>query len=232
MILRRRKWLVSPGRIDAAAVDEQTHMPADQSIVSRLQRDPSRTLQGCSRVLILGRTGSGKTTLARQISSGTNAPHVELDALYFGPGFSTAPLAILRERTRTAVAGDRWVADGNKSAVRDIVWPRADTIVWLDYPMGVSLWRLGKRALWRTSVLKAEAADSTAGSTFIKQFMTGAKLVLKALHSHMGQRHEYPRMLARPENQHIAVVRLRSPRATRRWLTRVLPDELRGCQRW
>ena len=68
---------------------------------------------------------------------------------------------LLRERTSAAIAGDRWVTDGNKSAVRDLVWPRADTVVWLDYPLAVSLWRLGKRALWRTSVIKAEAAGTS-----------------------------------------------------------------------
>jgi hypothetical protein len=57
-------------------------------------------------------------------------------------------LALLRERTSAAIAGDRWVTNGSKRAVRDLVWPRADTIVSLDYSLGVSLWRLGKRARW------------------------------------------------------------------------------------
>ncbi len=43
---------------------------------------------------------------------------MELDSLYFGPQFSTAPLALLRERTTGAIAGDRWVTDGNKRAAR------------------------------------------------------------------------------------------------------------------
>jgi hypothetical protein len=61
-------------------------------------------------------------------------------------------------------------------------------------------------------------ADSGA---FARQFVAGARSVMKALHSHMGQRSKYPELFARPENRHIAVVRLRSPRATRRWLARV-----------
>jgi len=105
-----------------------------------------QTLDGCERIVVLGRTGSGKTTLARQLATVVQAPHVELDSLYFGPQFTTAPLALLRERTTAAIAGDRWVTDGNKRAVRDLVWPRVDTIIWLDYSLGVSLWRLGKRA--------------------------------------------------------------------------------------
>jgi hypothetical protein len=147
---------------------------------------------------------------------------VELDALYFGPKFSTVPLSVLRERTSAAIAGDRWVTDGNKSAVRDLVWPRADTIIWLDYPLVVSLWRLGRRALWRTSVLQAQAAEAGGKTGLPRQFLSAAKGVLLALRSHMGQRREYPRMFAEPENQHLAFVRLRSPRATRRWLARVI----------
>jgi hypothetical protein len=193
----------------------------DKSVTTPAQRDPSDTLFGCQRILILGRTGSGKTTLARELAAAIDVPHVELDALYFGPNFSTTPLPVLRDRTSAAVAGDRWVTDGNKSAVRDLVWPRADTVIWLDYPLVVSLWRLGKRALWRTSVIKAQAAEENGKAGFRRQFLSGAKGVLTALRSHKGQRREYPKMFAEQENLHLAVVRLRSPRATRRWLAHV-----------
>ncbi len=154
-------------------------------------------------------------------------PHVELDSLYFGPELSTAPLPLLRERTSAAIAGDRWVTDGNKRAVRDLVWPRADTIVWLDYPLGVRLWRLAKRAHRRTFLLKAQAAAETGRKTgLLRQLLAAARGVLTALRSHAGQRREYPRMFAEPANQHLAVVRLRSPRATRQWLARATAGAL------
>jgi len=148
-------------------------------------------------------------------------PHVELDSLYFGPDFSRAPLSLLRDRTSAAIAGDRWVTDGNKRAVRDLVWPWADTIIWLDYPVYVSLWRLAKRARTRTSALSAQAARTGRRTELPKQMLAAAKGVLTALRSHRGQRREYPRMFAQPANQHLAVARLRSPRATRQWMARV-----------
>jgi hypothetical protein len=214
---------MTQGGIGQNAVDGQTpaarHLE-DNSTTMPTQRDPANTLRGCQRILILGRTGSGKTTLARQLAAAIGVPHVELDELYFGPDFSTVPLSVLRERTSAAIAGDRWVTDGNKSAVRDLVWPRADTVIWLDYPLAVSLWRLGRRALWRTSVLKAQAAERDGKAGLPSQFLSAAKGVLTALRSHKGQRREYPRIFAKQENQHLAVVRLRSPRATRDWLAR------------
>jgi len=185
-------------------------------------RDPSNSLAGANRILILGRTGSGKTTLARELAAALDVPHVELDSLYFGPDFTTAPLPVLRERTSEAIAGERWVTDGNKRAVRDLVWPRADTVIWLDYGFHVSVWRLAKRARARTSSLNAKAAESGAGRAGVpRQMLAAGRGVLKALRSHRGQRKEYPRLFAEPANRHLAVARLRSPAATREWLARV-----------
>jgi energy-coupling factor transporter ATP-binding protein EcfA2 len=207
------------GRYAVAGETPAPGQVGDESTTMADRRDPAQSLRGCRRILILGRTGSGKTTLARELAAVLAVPHVELDALYFGPEFSTVPLSVLRDRTRAAIAGDRWVTDGNKSAVRDLVWPRADTIIWLDYPLLVSLWRLGKRAVWRTSVLSAEATEKGDKSGLPKQVLSAAKGVVTALRSHRGQRGQYPRMFARQENQHLEVLRLRSPAATRRWLS-------------
>jgi energy-coupling factor transporter ATP-binding protein EcfA2 len=191
----------------------------DTAAIAR--RNPAISLAGCQRILIIGRTGSGKTTLARQLAAALGVPHTELDALYFEPDFSTVSLDVLRERTHLAVAGEYWVTDGNKRAVRDLVWPRADTIVWLDYSLAVSLWRLGKRALWRTSILQKQAAVTGEKKGVIKKMFAAGKGVLTALRSHRGQRKEFPLLFARPENQHLVVLRLRSPRAARLWLARV-----------
>jgi energy-coupling factor transporter ATP-binding protein EcfA2 len=184
-------------------------------------RDPLNTLAGCERILVVGRTGSGKTTLARELAVAIGVPHIELDSLYFGPDLSTAPLPVLRERTRAAVAAERWVTDGNKRSVRDLVWTRADTIIWLDYPVYVSVSRLARRARTRAFALRAQAARSRRRAALPGQLLAAARGVITALRSHRGQRREYPRLFAEPANGHLAVARLRSPRATREWLAQV-----------
>lgn len=210
---------------DRVAGDPVTRDVDPQGSAGQVSRDPATSLQGCDRILVLGRTGSGKTTLARQLAAVLGVHHVELDALYFAADLSTAPLEVLRSRTSAAIAGERWVTDGNKRAVRDLVWPRADTVVWLDYRLAVSLWRLGKRAARRTSEVRHSAAHGDSGGAG-RHLVTASRGVLKALRSHRGQRRLFPAMLADPSNRHLAVVRLRSPRQTRKWLARVWEVEL------
>src|SRR3990172_8915485 len=97
------------------------------------------------RVAVVGTTGTGKSTLARHLAHRLTVPHVELDALYWGPNWTPVPADLFRQRAAQAVAADAWVIDGNYHVVRDLVWSRATTVVWLDYPLSLILARLLKR---------------------------------------------------------------------------------------
>lgn len=98
------------------------------------------------RIVVIGTTGSGKTTLAGQLSQRLAIPHVELDALHWDANWTPVSPPIFLERTAQALNGDAWVVDGNYSQVRTIIWSRADCIIWLDY----SLWVIMRQLLWRT----------------------------------------------------------------------------------
>src|SRR5687768_1581665 len=101
------------------------------------------------RINVTGTTGSGKTTMARNLALKLGVPHVELDALHWDPNWTEASNEVFRERTSTALSCDEWVVDGNYSAVRDIVWSRANLIVWLDYSLPVILAQLWRRSMRR-----------------------------------------------------------------------------------
>lgn len=168
------------------------------------------------RIAVVGTTGSGKTTLARQLAQRLDLPHVELDALNWGPDWTSTPGDVLRERTTRALSGDAWVIDGNYSRVRDIIWSRADTVVWLDYSLPVVLWRLAQRTLRR--IIRREVLWGGNRETWRAQFFSRESLFLWALRTYRRRRREYPELLSRPEYAHLRVVRLRSPEETRAWL--------------
>src|SRR5262249_29948937 len=101
------------------------------------------------RVSVIGVTGSGKTTFAASLASRLHLPHVELDALHWEPDWRMAELEVFRNRVGSAAAGDGWVIEGNYSKVRDLVWARADTVVWLDYSFPLTFVRLLRRTIAR-----------------------------------------------------------------------------------
>jgi adenylate kinase family enzyme len=101
------------------------------------------------RVSVVGNAGSGKTTLAKALAARLGVPHVELDAIFHQPNWTPLPTDEFRRQVADAVAADSWVVDGNYSSVRDLVWQRADTVVWLDLSRPMVMRRVVARTLRR-----------------------------------------------------------------------------------
>lgn len=168
------------------------------------------------RVVIVGTTGAGKSTLAERLAARLGGAFVDIDALNWGPDWTPAPVPILRERLSAALAGDCWAVAGNYSKVRDIAWGRADTLIWLDYPLPLTLWRLFRRTVRRVFTRQELWAGNR--ERFREQFASRDSLFLWALKTHYRRRREYPAELARPEYAHLRVLRFRRPGEVEPWL--------------
>ena len=101
------------------------------------------------RVSVVGVPGSGKTTVGRQLAASFGVPFVELDSIFHQPGWVELPVDDFRKRVTEALTASAWVVDGNYSAVRDLVWQRADTVVWLDLPRRRVMYRIILRTVRR-----------------------------------------------------------------------------------
>jgi len=120
------------------------------------------------RLVIVGTSGSGKSTMGRMLSEALGLPRVELDAINWQPGWRDIAIQEPEEffrRVAEAAAGEAWVIDGNYTKHREAHWTRATAFVWMDTPfatvMRQVIWRsftraLSKRELWPGSGNKEE----------------------------------------------------------------------------
>lgn len=97
------------------------------------------------RVLIIGPCGSGKSTLARELAPLMRLPLVHMDQLSWRAGWVETEKAELHARLAEAVAGERWLIEGNYGSTLGPRLERADTVIYLDFPIRLCLWRLIRR---------------------------------------------------------------------------------------
>lgn len=170
------------------------------------------------RITVIGTTGSGKTTVARRLAELLGISHIELDALHWEPEWQAAPADVLRARVTAAVAGEAWVTDGNYALVRDLVWSRADTLVWLDYRLPRVLWQVTARTARR--IVTGEPLWS-GNRERLRMALSRDSILLWALRTYRLRRRDFPVLLRAPGAAHLRCFRFRTPRRTRAWLAEV-----------
>ena len=168
------------------------------------------------RIIVIGTTGSGKTTFAHALARRLGVPHGEQDAWNHQPGWREAPRAQFRAQVALFTAGEVWVMDGNYSKARDIGWARADTVVWLDYPAHVVYGRLLRRTLIRV-MTRRELWNGNRES--LRGALSPDGPLRWFWRTHWRRRRETPGRVA--EFRHLTLVRLPSPREAERWLSKI-----------
>lgn len=161
------------------------------------------------RTVVIGTSGAGKTTFAKSLADALACPHVELDHLYWGPNWTAVPTERFADAVRTATAGERWVADGNYSAVRDVLWPRATHVVWLNYGRFTVFSRLLRRTLAR-GLTGAEVCNGNRESLRMA-FASKDSVLLWSLTTYAGNRVKYRRLQQEPRFAHLRWTEVTAP---------------------
>ncbi len=112
------------------------------------------------RILIVGICGAGKSTLARELASRLGLPLVHLDQEFWQPGWNTPDPEWWRNRVQELVNGDRWIVDGSYSSTLHVRLPRADTVIYLDFPRRIALYRILKRIVLTYGKTRPDLADN------------------------------------------------------------------------
>ncbi|MGF6888305.1 adenylate kinase family enzyme [Nocardia sp. GAS34] len=181
------------------------------------------------RISVVGTSGSGKTTLAQGVSRRLGVPHVELDAIHHLPGWTPIGDEEFRAVVAERIARETWVIDGNyRGKLGDLVWSRADTVLWLDLPRplimaqlirrtaarvltGRELWN-GNREHWRNMVSRDPQRS----------------IIVFAWQSHPRNRARYLAAQSDPAYRDITFIRLRTHRDIAAFLARLGGADGRG----
>lgn len=104
------------------------------------------------RVAVVGPVASGKSTLAAAVQAHTGLPHLDLDELFWEPGWTPAPPELFQSRLADALSADEWIADGNYGGqAAELLTARAELVIWMDMPLRVCLPRLLIRSVKRAA---------------------------------------------------------------------------------
>ena len=171
-----------------------------------------------NRIVVVGVTSSGKSTLAEQLSRLFDLHFIELDALHWEPNWQAAPLDVFRRRVEAATEVERWIVAGNYHVVRDLIWPKAEAILWLDYSLWRVLWQLTQRNFkrWWTQELLWGTNREPLWTHF--KFWSQESLYHWLFKTYWRRKREYPMLLSQPEHRHLVLLRFKNPTETGEWL--------------
>jgi adenylate kinase family enzyme len=166
------------------------------------------------RVSVIGTSGSGKTTFARALSAALGAPHVDLDAINWQPGWQDLnkldPDEFVR-RVSAAIAADSWVSCGNYGKVRRLVLARATHVVWLDYPRPIVMARVLRRSFVRAWT-GDELWPGTGNTETFARWLDREHPIRWAWDTYARRKRDYAAMFEDPALAHVEKHRLRHPR--------------------
>ena len=174
------------------------------------------------RTIVFGSTGIGKTTMVKQIAEEFSLPVIDIDSLRREAGKSDSPEETFSQLVSESVKGDTWIIDGSYTSVQEIVWPRAEAIVWLDFSFWVFLSRLIKRSLYRIFIRKKSEKPIKG-----RYQPTGerASNYLHVIFTRKQRQKQYFAALYNSKYTHLHIIRLSSPEDVTIWFDLLKNDQ-------
>lgn len=112
-----------------------------------------------NRIVVLGCSGSGKSTFSQRLGARLGLPVRHLDAFFWKPGWRQVDAETFDATVRELAAEELWIIDGNYSRTLDLRLERADTVFLLDFPRYLCLYRVIKRRLQYSGRTRADMGE-------------------------------------------------------------------------
>ena len=163
------------------------------------------------KINVIGTSGRGKSTLARQLAIALGIPYLEMDQLFWKPNWQESTDEEFFPRLEEALAAEAWVLDGNYTRTTALKWRRADLVVWVDFSFPRTLYRALKRALIR-AITKIELWPDTGNHESLARLFSKESMVLYTAKTYWGNRQKYEALMQAEEYAHLTFVRVQTPK--------------------
>lgn len=173
------------------------------------------------RVIVVGTSGSGKTTFARRLARQCQLRHIELDRLFWLPGWQERDWEEFRRLVAHEVSTPGWVADGNYGFLRDVLWPHATDAVWLNYPFPLVVWRATRRTV--ANIVARREVFPGCRETISNSFLSRKSVIWWAITTHAERRRRYATLRREQAFPQLTWHELRSPREAERFWEALAP---------
>ena len=164
------------------------------------------------RISIVGTSGSGKSRLARRLADELAIPLLELDSIRHQPNWEPLPDPDFTEQVSAFVAQDTWIVDGNyfDLATEPLIWPRADTVIWLDLPRSTVMRQLITRTLRRALRREELWNGNRERLRDVLRWDPNHSILRWSWTTHARNRQRYEATMHDPRWNHLTFVRLRT----------------------
>jgi len=171
---------------------------------------PPDLLRSLARVNVVGTSGTGKSVFSRRLAALLDAPHIEMDRLFWRANWQQAPASEFDAELQVALQTPRWVLDGNYSRSIPIKWENVDAVIWLDYPFLPTLTQAVRRAVQR-AWSKQELWPGTGNrESFRQSFFSRQSIIWWTIRTYTKTRHSYEARMTDPAFARLRFIRLRN----------------------
>ncbi|MBK7033093.1 MAG: adenylate kinase [Ignavibacteria bacterium] len=170
------------------------------------------------RVVVIGTSCAGKSTLAQRLATRVHTQCIDLDDLHWEPDWVEAPDEVFRSRVLAATASEQWIVAGNYKQVRDIVWPAADTVIWLDFSFIVVFTRMLRRTVRRIIRKEVLFAGNVEKARMHLKVWSKDSLIHWVVATHWKRRREFTNELSQKRYCHLTVLRFTRPQQVEQWM--------------
>ncbi len=177
------------------------------------------------KINVVGTSSSGKTIFCKKLSNILSMPHIEMDALFWGPNWQIPNEEEFFSKLRLALRESNWILDGNYSKTRPIKWENATTVIWLDYSFPRILYQAFNRAFTRI-ITRKELWPDTGNRETVRKLFSKDSIVLWTIKSYRKNKIRYEAIFKSDDYPTIHFIRLKSPKEVDLFLSKVKNDQV------